>query len=97
MPRLTFQSREEEGREAHTPVVPGQGSGSRPGKKALKIAECKIREHLKKGKGKRKETAKMGNGNESGGREESTKGKKSGLIKEGQSLEWKRSVKESPS
>lgn len=70
---------------------------SGPGKKELKIAECKIREYLGKGKGKRKETAKMGSGNESGEREESTNGKKSGLIKEGQSLEWKRRVKESPS
>jgi len=52
---------------------------------------------LEKGKGKRKETAKMGSGNESGGREESTNGKKSGLIKEGQPLEWKRSAKERPS
>lgn len=39
----------------------------------------------------------MRSGNESGGREESTNGKKSGLIKEGQSLEWKRRVKESQS
>ena len=65
-------------------MTAGQG-GSRPGKEELKIAE-KIREHLAKGKGKRKETAQMGSGNESGGREDRTKGKKSELIKEGQAL-----------
>lgn len=57
--------------------------GSRPGKEELKIAEYNIKEHLAKGKGKRKE---MGSGNESGGRKERTNGKKSGLIKEGQAL-----------
>lgn len=64
-------------------------SGSRPGKGALKIAEYNIKEHLAKGKGKGKE---MGSGNESGGRKERTNGKKSGLIKEGQALKWKKKM-----
>lgn len=72
------------------------GGRSRPGKEELKIAEYNIKEHLAKGKGKRKE---MGSGNESGGRKERTNGKKSGLIKEGQALKWKkmekRGIKES--
>lgn len=67
------------------------GGRSRPGKKELKIAEYKIKEHLAKGKGKGKE---MGSGNESGGRKERTNEKKSGLIKEGQALKWKKNGKE---
>lgn len=63
--------------------------GSRPGKEELKIAEYNIKERLAKGKGKRKE---MGSGNESGGRKERTNGKKSGLIKEGKALKWKKNM-----
>lgn len=37
----------------------------------------------------------MGSGSESGGRKERTNGEKSGLIKEGQALKWKRGIRES--
>lgn len=89
MPRPSFQPGEEETSD------PQSGGGAGPGKKGLKIAEYKTREYLEKGKGKRKERAKMGSGNESGETEESTNGKKSGLTKEGQYLDWRTRITES--
>lgn len=58
-PRLSFGSGEEEERETRSPGLLAQG-GSRPGKKGSKIAECKIREQLEKGKRKEKRNSQKG-------------------------------------